>query len=899
MAPSMSPDESYGADSYNGNHTNGSSSGANDGVRLDDSSSNPNAGIPRQKRLACLICRRRKLKCDGRRPSCSTCARLGHSCAYDEVRKKSGPKRGYVKALEERLKQVEVMLKSQDGHAGNTAGAEPRLVSAAGKSATAGSAGSSSNLSKGMTPSVGRAASGSNPSTSNGVGVNGGAGAEFAAGATDPAIGMPGGGGGAGRDMDRWQFNADSPSRPNSLDDFNFSSRMSANMTGVDSNVTWELVNLGLEEPLPDQTIIDELAPNQRPPICLRYAMWMLACTVTDEYSGLKDLFYQRARKIGLHRLDGEGLEVKQCIPPPRDWTEMEERRRTFWMAFCEDRYASIGTGWPMIVDERDITTVLPSSEEAFEMSREEPGVALQEAMCPAGVGQLTPFAGIVLMACLFGRNLIHLHRPDHDNKDDNLNGEFWKRHRNLDNILLNTLLGLPAHLKLPSGLHNPNIVFTNMCIHTSTICLHQAAIFKAEKNGLDSSVSPESKVRCISAANEIASIMRMVSHMDLSSMNPFISFCLYVAARVFVQFLKSRPDESQTADSLRFLLTAMNALKRRNPLTESFLVQLDVDLEALGERFPRLKSAFPLSTDSPSSGMPAGLNPRAGAVCEEGAVDGILSYQREFSKSTDNTPNNGKAGESNFNPERLSGSSPMGSGTSPNGGASATGRSATSQQWLGQESRLPTRDRSAGHSPVFQMATNTYPDPSVNAMLTAGQTTMPGFVDELQDMSTPSGDGTSNRPTPNSSAASEHRQTLVLPQPGGQMHSGSSSFDASPVSPPRVLVNGRQGARVDGSTGNYFATGNGVPAEYAPASSGPSAAAAAAAAAAASAMNGGGGTLGGLMGADPSSNSYPMPHDWNLQGQTAMTPVSEGVLRTIIQMGPMETMDLGWGSNQ
>ncbi len=80
--------------------------------------------------------------------------------------------------------------------------------------------------------------------------------------------------------------------------------------------------------------------------------------------------------------------------------------------------------------------------------------------------------------------------------------------------------------------------------------------------------------------------------------MNPFISFCLYVSARVFVQYLKSRPDDSQTADSLRFLLSAMNALKRRNPLTESFLVQLDVDLEALGVRIPKLRSAFPRSSD-------------------------------------------------------------------------------------------------------------------------------------------------------------------------------------------------------------------------------------------------------------------------------------------------------------
>ena len=69
-----------------------------------------NSSVPKPKRLACMICRRRKLKCDGVRPSCSTCSRLGHSCAYDEVRRKSGPKRGYVKALEERLSRMPTRL---------------------------------------------------------------------------------------------------------------------------------------------------------------------------------------------------------------------------------------------------------------------------------------------------------------------------------------------------------------------------------------------------------------------------------------------------------------------------------------------------------------------------------------------------------------------------------------------------------------------------------------------------------------------------------------------------------------------------------------------------------------------------------------------------------------------
>lgn len=65
-----------------------------------------NDGPAKVKRIACVLCRKRKLRCDGARPECSTCKRLSHECVYDEVRKKSGPKRGYVKLLEQRLREV-------------------------------------------------------------------------------------------------------------------------------------------------------------------------------------------------------------------------------------------------------------------------------------------------------------------------------------------------------------------------------------------------------------------------------------------------------------------------------------------------------------------------------------------------------------------------------------------------------------------------------------------------------------------------------------------------------------------------------------------------------------------------------------------------------------------------
>ncbi len=341
------------------------------------------------------------------------------------------------------------------------------------------------------------------------------------------------------------------------------------------------------------------------------------------------------ALMMGLHRQDGVGLDVKQTLPPPRDWTDREERRRTFWMAYCQDRYASIGTGWPMVMEEQDvrthndanrplantrpqILTNLPSSEEAFNRGQAEPTKQLSDILSGDGLSTLSPFGAVVLLATLFGRNLTHLHRPDKYDNDHDLNGAFWKRHRSLDNILLNTSLSLPAHLRLPAGINDPNTVFVNMNLHTATICLHQAAIFKADKNRLPAQISAESKRRCIVAADQITNIMKMISHIDMSlvcrtialhilralirssQMNPFLAFCLYVASRVFVQYLKARKEDTAVKSSLHFLLAAMQVLKTKNPLTESFLVQLDVDLEGSGLDIPSSYSRWKFGRPPP-----------------------------------------------------------------------------------------------------------------------------------------------------------------------------------------------------------------------------------------------------------------------------------------------------------
>ncbi|KAK5074346.1 hypothetical protein LTR64_006509 [Lithohypha guttulata] len=594
--------------------TDGASGTGSVGKTSSTDDAGPKKAIDPRRVLACGTCRKRKLKCDSKRPKCSTCARLGHPCEYDEIRKKSGPKRGYVKELEARLKQVENLLTThQSDTQQDTAPQQQQQPLQPQRSFQAHSAG----LDMFSTPSM----------STNDTGVGG---HDNSTNMLDPNLDM----------SDAYGMGG--------IEDFN-----------------WDMISLGLEEPLPDQDVMDELyqvyfekvhpslpmihrprfmaslnmSPNQRPPVCLRYIMWAHACSMISRYKSSAEQFYIKARKyieqdemkghgehfitvfhaqawtlistyefktmyfprawmscgrgariaqlMGLHRQDRIGLDVKQTMAPPKDWIEREERRRTFWMAYCQDRYASIGTGWPMAIDEQDILTNLPASEEAFLTGKAEPTPALSDVVAGDSASGLSSFAAVCLLATLFGRNLTHLHRPTDDDNDHDLNGGFWKRHREIDNVLLNTSLSLPAHLRLPYGLNDPNTIFANMNIHTSTICLHQAAIFKSDKHRLPVQISAESKRRCIVAADQITNVMKMCSHQDLSALNPFIAFCLYVAARVFVQYLKSKKEDLTVRSSLTFLLSAMMALRDKNPLTESFLVQLDVDLEGSGLNIP------------------------------------------------------------------------------------------------------------------------------------------------------------------------------------------------------------------------------------------------------------------------------------------------------------------------
>ena len=59
---------------------------------------------------------------------------------------------------------------------------------------------------------------------------------------------------------------------------------------------------------------------------------------------------------LGLHQIDGDGLDERYLMPPPQTWLEAEERRRTWWALYCSDRLVGGTAGWPVLIDEEDVS---------------------------------------------------------------------------------------------------------------------------------------------------------------------------------------------------------------------------------------------------------------------------------------------------------------------------------------------------------------------------------------------------------------------------------------------------------------------------------------------------------------------------------------------------------------
>ncbi|GME54019.1 hypothetical protein GTA08_BOTSDO03406 [Neofusicoccum parvum] len=72
-------------------------------------------GDPKRRRIAraCDMCRKKKIKCDGKMPACTHCTNYKTECVFTQVEKKRQPPKGakYIEGLENRLGRMESLLR--------------------------------------------------------------------------------------------------------------------------------------------------------------------------------------------------------------------------------------------------------------------------------------------------------------------------------------------------------------------------------------------------------------------------------------------------------------------------------------------------------------------------------------------------------------------------------------------------------------------------------------------------------------------------------------------------------------------------------------------------------------------------------------------------------------------
>ena len=93
--------------------------------------------------LACIACRRKKIRCSGEKPACKHCLRSRIPCVYKVTTRKAAPRTDYMAMLDKRLKRMEdrvikIIPKEEQGIVASTGRAvvKPPLPAAPPKSAT-------------------------------------------------------------------------------------------------------------------------------------------------------------------------------------------------------------------------------------------------------------------------------------------------------------------------------------------------------------------------------------------------------------------------------------------------------------------------------------------------------------------------------------------------------------------------------------------------------------------------------------------------------------------------------------------------------------------------------------------------------------------------------------------
>ncbi|KAF5238894.1 hypothetical protein FANTH_10137 [Fusarium anthophilum] len=163
---------------------------------------------------------------------------------------------------------------------------------------------------------------------------------------------------------------------------------------------------------------------------------------------------------------------TSQSAPLP--FACVEERRRTFWMAFCLDRFLAGFEESPMTIHEETIHVYLPCPEWNFQTSSEV-NMGFMNNVLSGGmpVPASSPFAKLVVAMALFGQSILHKQITAEYRTSDQEVLTFWVRHEWLADAIDRQFALLS--LRQTDVYYEPLHFMTSMVVHGSVLTLDDA----------------------------------------------------------------------------------------------------------------------------------------------------------------------------------------------------------------------------------------------------------------------------------------------------------------------------------------------------------------------------------------------------------------------------------------
>ncbi|KAI4286649.1 MAG: hypothetical protein L6R35_004094, partial [Caloplaca aegaea] len=255
-------------------------------------------------------------------------------------------------------------------------------------------------------------------------------------------------------------------------------------------------------------------------------------------------------RLIQLMRL--QEIDVPGCNRTQTDWVEMEEKRRTFWVAYALDRFVCI-RGSDMHLAK--VMVRLPAPEVAFQSGQPVLMGFLIESITADDQSSMSPFTECIVLANISGRALSHRHQSLVENLYINMSQNTWDRHKWIGDELTERIALLSVKYAPASEQMDPLLLFTRMVAQTTVLYLYK----------IMNSMIP------VTAENQATVIMQL----NCFKVHPFTPIPLSLCA----EFLNSyRNLDDSFASQLEHILKALRSLKRVNNLAQACLHSFELD---------------------------------------------------------------------------------------------------------------------------------------------------------------------------------------------------------------------------------------------------------------------------------------------------------------------------------